>query len=104
MLSPSTHRLTNRERRSGTESSILSIVTITGGASNLRYPRSVDRFVPEVSHVIVDYDAVTLARRHVRKDAALEALASSPRIARKLAGQLPRRAKAWSIAPRSMAS
>jgi SAM-dependent methyltransferase len=47
-----------------------------------------DRFGPEVSDVIVDYDAATLARRDVRKDVALAALDKSPSIARRLARAL----------------
>jgi len=48
----------------------------------------VDRFGPEVSDVIVDYDASTLARRDVRKDSALAALEKSPAVARRLARTL----------------
>ncbi|HUS31062.1 MAG TPA: class I SAM-dependent methyltransferase [Kofleriaceae bacterium] len=47
-----------------------------------------DQFGPEVSDVIVDYDASTLARRDVLKDRALAALAQSPAIARRLARNL----------------
>jgi SAM-dependent methyltransferase len=47
-----------------------------------------DRFGPEVSDVIIDYDAATLARRDVRKDTALAALAKSPSIAKRLARSL----------------
>jgi 2-polyprenyl-3-methyl-5-hydroxy-6-metoxy-1,4-benzoquinol methylase len=48
-----------------------------------------DRFGPEVSDLIVDYDPVSLTRRDVRKEAVLEALARSPRITRRLARSLP---------------
>lgn len=47
-----------------------------------------DRFGPEVSDVIVDYDPSTLARRDVRKAAALAALEQSPPAARRLARTL----------------
>jgi SAM-dependent methyltransferase len=44
-----------------------------------------DRFGPEVSDVIVDYDPSTLTRRDVRQADAIAALGKSPRAARNLA-------------------
>jgi SAM-dependent methyltransferase len=50
-----------------------------------------DRFAPEISDLIVDYDPATLARRDVRKASVLERLQGAPASARRIAARLATR-------------
>ena len=50
-----------------------------------------DRFAPEISDLIVDYDPATLARRDVTKASVLERLQGAPAFARRIAASLAAR-------------